>query len=149
MIVLLVRSVPAHPPPSIISPLEHVGCGHRVQGPIAALSPAHVVVHASPAPRYLYETVVQAQVVPDRVLPALPVPPVVRELVSDVIVYLAERHTLVGRGRDGHGDQRYIRIRRFLVTPGRGNVRGPVVLLYRLLEQAGRCGYLQRAYNKS
>lgn len=147
--MLLVRSVPTHPPPPIITPLEHVGCGHRVQGPIAAFSPAHVVIHASTAPWYLYETVVQAQVVPDRVLPALSVPPVVRELVSDVIVYLAERHPLVGRGRDGHGDQRYIRIRRFLVTPGRGNVRGPGVLLYRLFEQAGRCGYLRHVYNKS
>lgn len=104
MAVLLVRSMPAHPPPSVVAPLEHVGRGHRVQRPVAALAAAHVVVHAGPAPGYLDETVVQAQVMPDGVLPALPVPPVVRELLSDVIVYLAERHPLVGRGRDGHGD---------------------------------------------
>lgn len=152
VVLVLVRPVPAHPPPPVIAPLEHVGRRHRVQRPIAALAATHIVVHAGPAPGYLDETVVQAQVVPDRVLPALPVPPVIRELLRDVAVDLAQRHPLVGRRRDGHRDQRYIRVRRLLVAPGRGHVRGGyrrgrgrrgrsgrrVLLGPRLLEQAAR-----------
>lgn len=145
-VVLLVRFVPAHPPPPVVATLEHVGRGNPVQRPVAALAAAHVVLHAGPASGYLDETVVQAQVVPDGILPALPVPPVVRELLRDVIVYLAQRHPLVGRGHDGHGDQRDIRVRRFLVVPGSGHVRcrgggrtGHRVLLGRwLFEQTDR-----------
>lgn len=107
-IMLLVRPVPAHPSPPVVTPLEHVRRGHRVQRPVAALTAAHVVIHAITAPGYLDETVVEAQVVPDGVLPALSVPPVVRELFRNVIVYLAQRHPLIGRGRDSHGDQRYV-----------------------------------------
>jgi len=62
--------------------------------------------------------------VPDRVLPALSVAPVVRELLRNVVVYLAERHPLVGSGRYGHGDERYVRVRRFLVASDRRHVRG-------------------------
>lgn len=117
VVLMLVRPVPAHPPPPVVAALEHVGRGHRVQRPVAALTAAHVVVHARSASGHLDETVVQAQVVPDRVLPALSVAPVVRKLFRDVIVYLAQRHPLIGRGRDGHRDQRYVRVRRLLVTP--------------------------------
>jgi len=151
-VVLLVRPVPAHPPPPVVAPLEHVGRGHPVQRPVAALATAttaaaaRVVLHAGPAPGYLDETVVQAQVVPDGILPALSVPPVVWELLRDVVVYLAQRHPLVGRGHDGHGDQRDVRVRRFLVVPGGGHVRGRgghrVLLGHRLFEQAERWVYL-------
>jgi len=149
--LLLVWPVPAHPPPPVVASLEHVGRGHRVQRPVAALAAAHVVVHAGPAPRDLDETVVQAQVVSDGVLPALSVAPVIRELVRNIVVYLAKRHPLVGRGRDGHGDERYVRVGRFLVATGGRNVRsghrgrGRRVLFGGLVEQAdGR--HLQRTY---
>jgi len=89
VVLLLVRPVPAHPPPPVVAPLEHVGRGHRVQRPVAALAATHVVVHAGPPSRDLDETVVQAQVVPNRVLPALSVAPVIRELVRNIVVYLA------------------------------------------------------------
>lgn len=143
--IVLIRPVPAHPSPSVVATFEHVRRGHRVQRPVAAFSATHVVVHAGPAPRYLDETVVQAQVVPDGVLPALSIPPVIRELLRDVIVYLAQRHPLVGRGRDGHGDQRYVRVRRFLVASDCGHVHGcghSGALLDRLIEQVG-CRHLQ------
>lgn len=123
MALLLVRPVPAHPPPPVVAPLEHIGRGHRVQRPVAALAASHVIVHAGPAPWDLDETVVQAQVVSDRVLPALSVAPVIRELVRNIVVYLAKRHPLVGCGRDGHGDERYVRVRRFLIATGGRNVR--------------------------
>jgi len=140
--LLLVRPVPAHPPPPVVAPLEHVGRGHRIQRPVAALAAAHVVVHAGPTSRDLYETIVQAQVVPDRVLPALSVAPVVRELVRNVVVYFAKRHPLVGSGRNGHGDERYVRVRRFLVAPdcrhvrGRNSGRSRCILFGGLVEQA-------------
>jgi len=60
VVLLLVRPMPAHPPPPVVAPLEHVVRGHRVQGPVAALAAAHVVVHAGPASRDLDETIVQA-----------------------------------------------------------------------------------------
>lgn len=144
VIWLLVRPVPAHSPPPVVAPLEHVGRGHRVQRPVAALSTAHVVVHAGSASRDLDETIVQAQVVPDRILPTLPVAPVIRELVRNVVVYLAKRHPLVGCGRDGHGDERYVRVRRLLVATDGRNVRsghrcrGRRVLFGGLVKQADR-----------
>jgi len=82
--------------------------------------------------------------VPDRVLPALPVAPIIRELIRNVVVYLAKRHPLVGCGRDGHGDERYVRVRRFLVATDGSNVRsghrcrGRRVLFSGLVEQADR-----------
>jgi len=124
VVLVLVRPVPAHPPPPVVATFEHVGRGHRVQRPVTALAATHVVVHAGPASGYLDEAVVQAQVVPDRVLPPLSVPPVVRKLLRDVSVNLTQRHSLVGRGRDGHRDQRYVRVRRLLVAPDRSPVCG-------------------------
>lgn len=96
--------------------LEHLA-GGRVQGPVASLS-GHViiaVVRARPIPRYLHEAVVQAEIVPYAVLPALPVLPVVGEPVHDELVDPGERQPLLRRRVDRHRDQGDVGIRWLLV----------------------------------
>ena len=87
--------------------LKHVG-GRRVQRPVTPL-PRLLLV-----PGQLDEAVVEAEVVPDGVLPALPVVEVVGEAVHDEGVDLAQGHLPVGAGRDGHGDQGYVGVRGLL-----------------------------------
>lgn len=81
----------------------------RVQHPVVAL-PRVVVV-----PRHLHEALVQREVVSDRVLPALFVLTVVREVPHDVLVDAVESQPLLGTLSDGHHDQRVVAVRRLLV----------------------------------
>lgn len=95
---------------------EHLA-GGRIQGPVASL-PSRVVlvvVHARPVPRYLHEAVIQAEIVPYAVLPALPVLPVVGEPVHDEIVDPGERQPSLRRRVDRHRDQGDVGIRWLLV----------------------------------
>ena len=62
----------------------------------------------------LDETLVEAEVVADGVLPALAVALEVRELLHDVLVDGAERQPLVLRVAHGHRDQRHVRVGRLL-----------------------------------
>lgn len=79
-------------------------------------SPVRAFARPVGHPRNLHETVVERKVVPERVLPALRVPPVVRELVADELVDVRQRQHLLGRAPDGHGCQRYVAVRRLLVA---------------------------------
>jgi len=81
-----------------------------VQSPVRAF--ARSVRH----PRDFHETVVERQVVPERVLPALRVPPVVRELVADELVNVRQWKHFLRRTPYGHGRQRYITVRWLLVA---------------------------------
>jgi len=81
-----------------------------VQSPVRAF--ARSVWHS----RDFHETVVERQVVPERVLPALRVPSVVRELVANELVDVGQREHFLGRTPYGHGRERYVTVRRFLVA---------------------------------
>lgn len=87
---------------------EHV-LGRRVQHPVVALAGVVVV------PRHLHKALVQTQVVPDGVLPALPVLSVVREVGHDVLVDAVQREPLLGAVPDGHHDERVVAVGGFLV----------------------------------
>lgn len=79
LLVLLVRrlgELEPLPPPQEGSVLEHVECG-GMEGPVGTL-PRPVR-----PPRDLHEAVVEGEVVPEGILPALGVPPVVGESVAD------------------------------------------------------------------
>ena len=73
-------------------------------------------------PGHLDEAVVETQVVPEGVLPALCVVPVVREPLHDELVDLGEWQHPLWRVVDGHRRQRDVRVRRLRVPvrlPGR------------------------------
>jgi len=91
---------------------KHV-VGGRIEHPVVAF--ARVVVVA----RNLDEALVEAQIVSDRVLPALLVLAVVREVADDELVNAVERQTLVGAAADRHHDHGIVAVRRLLhVVPG-------------------------------
>jgi len=102
--------------PQVRPVVEHV-VRVRVQRPIAALARFLVVA------RLLDETLVQAQIVPDRVLPALLVLPVVREPLHDELVDTVERAPFVRRVLYGHRYQGDVRIGRLDHVLGRGRGR--------------------------
>jgi hypothetical protein len=81
-----------------------------MQGPVASLA-------GTVGPTgYLDETVVEGQVVSQRVLPLLRVLAVVGKLVHDELVNVTQRqHLLTGR-LDGHGGESDVRIGRLLVA---------------------------------
>jgi len=102
----------------------------RLRGPAAQLAGGAADVHVAAvrvdhpvvafarvveAPRYLDETLVQRQVVPDAVLPRGRVHPVERELVHDVFVDAAEREPLLRALRYGHHYQSVVTVIGFLV----------------------------------
>lgn len=62
--------------------------------------------------RHLDETVVKAQGMPDRVLPALLILPIEREQIHDELIDLREGQHLVRCILYRHGDQADVRIRR-------------------------------------
>lgn len=66
--------------------------------------------------RYLDETVVERQIVPERVLPSASILPIVREPIGDELVDLGERQHLIPRRPDRHRCQRDVRIWRLLVA---------------------------------
>lgn len=74
------------------------------------------IARAHPISRYLHEAVVQAEIVPYAVLPALPVLPVVGEPVHDELVDPGERQPLLRRRVDRHRDQGDVGIRWLLVV---------------------------------
>ena len=81
----------------------------RVQHPVVTF--ARVVVVA----RHLDETLVERQVVADRVLPSLFVVPVVREVLHDELVDAVECQALLGAAPDGHHDEGVVGEGRLLV----------------------------------
>lgn len=99
--------------------LEHLA-GGWIQSPVTALSDRTTVllfvVRASLVPRYLHEAIVQAEIVPNAVLPALTVLPVVRESFHDEPVDAGERQPPFRRGIDGHRYQGDVRVRGLFVT---------------------------------
>lgn len=78
-----------------------------VQHPVAPLARVIVVT------RYLYETLIKTQVVPDGVLPALSVLSVVGKGVHDEFVDAVEREPPLRALADGHHDERVITEGRF------------------------------------
>lgn len=68
------------------------------------------------APRDLDETVVERQVVAQRVLPPLSVFPVVREAIHDELVDFTEGQHLLGTALDRHGRQGDVGVGRLLVA---------------------------------
>lgn len=101
------RSVgsPHPPPPPVVPLVEHV-LESGVQRPIVALPVPRAI------PGHFDEALVEGQVVPDAVLPALLVILIVGELGDDVVVYPAERLSLVAAVLDGHGDESHVGVRR-------------------------------------
>lgn len=118
--------VPPGPPPPEVAPLEHVGGGDGVQGPVAALA-----APLAPLPRHLDEEVVEREVVPDRVLPPLLVLSVIREPFQDVPVDAAQCQPSLGGRRYSHGDEGDVGVRG-LLEPG--------VLLFLSLKQSNTIG---------
>lgn len=99
---------PLHAPPApVVALLEHVLAG-RVQGPVVALALAAAL------PGNFDEALVETQVVPDAVLPALLVLLVEGELGDDVLVDAGQGQPLLRALSDGHGDQSHVRVRRLL-----------------------------------
>lgn len=82
------------------APTQH----NLTQCPVVALSLAAALA------RDLHEALVQAEIVPDRVLPALLVLLKVRELGRDELIDLAERGPFRGRVLNGHRDQRHVAV---------------------------------------
>ena len=107
--VLLIRvQLEPLPAPEQRSVLKH-GDGLWVESPVGALA------RPGGMPRYLDEAVVEAEVVPEGVLPALGVVPVVREPLHDELVDLGEGQHPLRRVVDGHCGQRNVRVRRLRV----------------------------------
>lgn len=99
-------------PAPVIAVFKHFA-GGLVQGPVTSLSGCMTlaVVCARPVSRYLHEAVIQAEVVPYTVLPALPVLPVVGESVHDELVDPGERQPSLRRRVDRHRDQGDVGVR--------------------------------------
>lgn len=95
--------------------LEHPGRDNRIDGPVAALGSGPGLGLS----RQPHEALVQTEIVPHAVLPALPVVPVVREAFHDVAVDAGQGQSAAGRGTDGHGYQGDVRVGR-LLRPARG-----------------------------
>jgi len=95
---------------TVVALLEHiVELDGRIQRPVVALA------FAAALARHFDEALVEAEVVPYRVLPALAVALEVRELLHDVLIDGAERQSLILRVAHGHRDQRHVRVGRLLV----------------------------------
>lgn len=94
-------------PPPVVPILEHVKA-LRIKGPITALPWSPFL------PRNFDETVVQRQVVSDRVLPALLVIMIERKAVHDELVNAAKCGALLRRVLYSHRNKSYVAVRRFL-----------------------------------
>ena len=100
--VLLIRvKLEPLPAPEQGSVLKH-GDGLGVESPVGALA------RPGGMPRYLDEAVVEAEVVPEGVLPALGVLPVVREVVHDELVDLGEGQHPLLTVVEGHRGECYV-----------------------------------------
>lgn len=89
--------------------LEHVD-GVRMEGPVGPFARS---VRPS---GHFEETVVEGQVVSQRILPPLSVLPVVRETFHDVAIDIGQREHPLRRRQDGHGRQGDVRIWRLLIA---------------------------------
>ena len=114
--------LPPRLPPPVVPVLEHF-TGRRIERPVAALAAAAapraadlVLRFRRLVPRHLHEALVQTEVVPDAVLPALPVLAVVRESIHDVAVDAREGEPSPRRRGDRHRDEGDVRVRGFLVA---------------------------------
>lgn len=83
-----------------------------MQGPVAALAGPVL------ASWHLDEAVVEAQVVSQGILPLVRVHAVIRKLVHDELVDLAERKHLLIAGLDCHRRQRDVRVWGLLIAVG-------------------------------
>ena len=92
-------------PPKEASIAEHVSAG-RVQGPVVTLA------SRADLPGDLDEAVIQTEVVPDGVLPRRPPLAVVRKVFDDVLADVTQCQHIAWGLRDGHGNQRNVRIGR-------------------------------------
>lgn len=66
-------------------------------------------------PRHFHETLIQAQVVSNRILPALLVLLVVRKVFHDILVDAVKRESFLGTAADGHHDEGIVAVSGFLV----------------------------------
>lgn len=90
-------------PPQEAPVFEHV-VRVRVQGPVAAFTGLFIVAG------HLDKTLIQRQIVPNAVLPALLVVSVKRKPFHDKLVNPIQGHLLVRRVLDSHGDERNVAI---------------------------------------
>lgn len=88
---------------------EHDVITGWVQCPVVAL--AWIIIR----PGNLYKTFVEGEVVPDGILPALLVLPIVREVFHDVVVNATEGELSLWAGADSHHNQSVVRKWRLLV----------------------------------
>ena len=94
----------ASPPPPVVPFLEH-DLVARVQHPVVALAVL------SSLDGELHEALVQGEVVPNRVLPALVLSfAVVGKVIRDEVVYSIQGEPLLLRALDGHGDECDVRV---------------------------------------
>lgn len=93
-------------PPTQKTPIfEHIG-GVGIQRPVVPLP------WVSGLSRHLYKTIIQRQIVSDRVLPGGELLPVINEAVADKVTDLAEGESLLWTLQYGHRYQCDVRIRR-------------------------------------
>lgn len=106
-------------PAPVVAILEHIQAA-RVQRPVAAFARPPFLA------RHLDEAVVEGEVVPDAVLPALPIVVVEGEAVHYELVDAVERDPLLGRVLDCHGYERNVAVGRLLrgLRPARGSKSG-------------------------
>ncbi len=102
-------SLEALPPTKKTSVFKHVTTA-RMQSPKTAL--AGLVRPAGD----LNETVIEGEVVSQRVLPTLRVLPVIRKPVHDELVNLTQGKHLLRAALNGHGREGDVRVRRLLVA---------------------------------
>lgn len=65
--------------------------------------------------RHFHKTLVQAQVMTDRILPALPILPVIREVGHDILVDAIQREPFLGTVSYCHHDEGVVAVSWFLV----------------------------------
>ena len=109
--VLLLQRVEAEmlplealPPPQKTPVLEHVR-GVGIQSPVVALPGVPGLSG------HLYKTVIERQIVSDRVLPGGELLPVISEAVADKVADLAQGEPLLRALQDGHRYQSDVRVR--------------------------------------
>lgn len=99
---------------SVVAVFKHVVAG-RVK------SPKRSFTWSASLPRYFDKTVVQTQIVADRILPSLSIFTVVRKSIHNELVDSVESDFLVGSWLNGHSDQSDVRIRWLLCCCRRWN----------------------------
>lgn len=106
------RTVPGdRPSPQLTcsTPDEHDVVARWVQGPVVAL--AWVIIRSG----YLHKALVEREIVPDGILPALLIFSVIREVFHDVVIDTTEGQLPFWTRPDGHHYQSVVGKRRLLV----------------------------------